>query len=242
MIRARLRNRFGIAARRVAVRSHLSWPWRIASLCLLIAAGMVIILGIWLYEGGQALMNFGATTADSSRMQIATLQNALTQARQAATINESRLRIEVAMREKLVAELKGLEEENTHLKADLAVFENLVGGQRNNGGLVMSQLQILPSATVGEYHYRLMLVQAGTQREEQKGKLQLIATIRQGDKTDTLRFVYAENHGESSGEVVFRNFRRFEGAFTITAGARLKSLEAQFIKNGIVKASQTAIL
>ena len=241
MIRKRLRNRFGIAARRVAVRPHLSWPWRAASLCMLIALGMAIILGIWRYGAEHGLADFGASDANDSRMRITALRNALAQARQMTATNDSQLRIEVAMREKLVAELKKLEEENTRLKADLAVFENLAGGRETNDGLAMSQLQVVPSATAGEYHYRLMLVQGGARREEQKGKLQFIATVQQGGKIDTLRFVFAGDGETPSGEVAFRNFRRLEGTFTIASGSHLKSLEARFIKDGMVKASQTAI-
>jgi hypothetical protein len=208
---------------------------------MLIASGMTIILGIWRYDAEHGVAGFGASDANDSRMRIRVLQDALTQARQVAATNDSQLRIEVAMREKLVVELKKLEEENTRLKADLAVFENLAGGRETNNGLAMSQLQVIPSAAAGEYHYRLMLVQGGARREEQKGKLQFIATVQQGEKIDTLRFLFAGDGETPSGEVAFHNFRRFEGAFTIASGSRLKSLEARFIKNGMVKASQTAI-
>lgn len=245
MIRKRLRNHFGIAARSVAIRTHLPWPWRAARLFLFIVFSGFVGLGVWSYSANRPLADlipYGSRRDDEAlQKQIAHLQTTLIEARRATATNESQLRIEMAAREKLLAEFKILENENSRLKADLAAFENLAtSGRANSNGLVMSQLQVLPSASPGEYRYRLMLAQGGVHREDQKGKLRFIATIQQGTKIMTTQFMF---HGDaSSNEVTFRGFRRFEDVFTIPVDAQLKSLEAQFLKDGTIKVSQVAAL
>ncbi len=245
MIRKRLRNRFGISAQRVAVRMHLPWPWLALSLITLV--GSVLVLGAWLHAAGYLLPGLGghfiANDLVGMPVKVAQVESELELARKMASSNESRLHIELATQERLAAEIKSLEEENTRLKADLAMFENFAGGHAGTAALVMSQLQIFPSTAQGEYRYRLMLVQGGDKKQQElKGKLQFIATMQYGVKISTMQFMFMGDGGTEPSQISFRYFRRFEGVFNVPPGAQLKSLEARFIKDGVIKASQTVML
>ena len=246
MIRKRLRNRFGISAQRVAVRMHLPWPWLALSLITLVA--FALVLGAWLHAAGYLLPGLGsrfiiANDLDGMSAKVARFESELELARKMASSNESRLHIELATQERLAAEIKSLEEENTRLKADLAMFENFAGGHAGTAALVMSQLQIFPSTAQGSYRYRLMLVQGGDKKQQElKGKLQFIATMQYGVKISTMQFMFMGDGGTEPSQISFRYFRRFEGVFNVPPGAQLKSLEARFIKDGVIKASQTVML
>jgi hypothetical protein len=107
----------------------------------------------------------------------------------------------------------------------------------------MSQLQIFPSSAPGEYRYRLMLVQGRDKKQQElKGKLQFIATMQYGTKISTMQFMFMGDGGIDPNQISFRYFRRFDGVFNVLPGAQLKSLEARFIKDGVIKASQTVML
>lgn len=246
MIRKRLRNRFGISAQRVAVRMHLPWPWLALSLITLAASALV--LGAWLHAAGYLLPGLGNRfiTNDVAGMpvKVARFESELELARKMASSNESRLHIELATQERLAAEIKSLEEENTRLKADLAMFESFARGHASTATLVVSQLQIFPSSSAqGEYRYRLMLVQGGDKKQQElKGKLQFIATMQYGTKISTMQFMFMGDGGTDPNQISFRYFRRFDGVFNVLPGAQLKSLEARFIKDGVIKASQTVML
>ena len=242
-MRKRLRNRLGIAARRVAVQTHLPWPWRILSLCLLIAIGLLIILGGWRHITGRALSGDMCSNDTSDQQeQISALQASLAKARQAAIASEGRLRIDAAVQLQLTSQIKTLEEENARLKSDLAVFENLASRQMDSAQLVMSQLQVLPVAE-NAYRYRLTLAQGGgNRRQGQIGKLQFIATLQNGEKISTMRFTFSESGHAEQESVMVREFRRFDGVFNIPTGTRLTRLEAQFVRDGAIKASQVTVL
>lgn len=244
-MRKRWRNRFGISAQHVAVRTHLPWHWRVLSIVILV--GVSLVFGGWIYATGRQFSGFGQSFSerdlDDMREQIIRLESELELARKVANSSESRLRIEAATQERLATQIKTLEEENTHLKADLAMFENLAGEHVGNAGLAMHQLQILPTSAEGEYRYRLMLVQTGDKTQQEfKGKLQLIATIQRGAKASTMQFLVAGDENADSHQISFRYFRRLEGVFNVPAGTRLRRLEARLIKDGVIKASQIIVL
>src|ERR1051325_6683209 len=54
----RLRQRFGIAAPRVAIRSHIPWYWRWCGVAVLIAVSAAA--AAWIYDAGRGLAGVGS--------------------------------------------------------------------------------------------------------------------------------------------------------------------------------------
>jgi hypothetical protein len=240
----RLRSRFGISAPRVLVRTHLPWYWR--ALSVVVLSGASLALAGWIYDAGQRFAGFhqGASEHEIAGMRerMAQLQTDLEAARKVANASESRLRIESTAQERLTAQLKTLEEENTRLKSDLATFESLAGEQVGNSGLAISRLQILPVGG-GEYRYRLLVAQTGEKKEKEfNGMIQLVATVQRGKDTAMMQFPAAGDPAASQYQVHFRYFRRLEGTFKLAAEARIQRVEVRLIQDGAVKASQSVAL
>jgi hypothetical protein len=240
----RLRSRFGISAPRVLVRTHLPWYWR--ALAVVVLSGASLALAGWIYDAGQRFAGFhqGASEHEIAGMRerMAQLQTDLEAARKVANASESRLRIESTAQERLTAQLRTLEEENTRLKSDLATFESLAGEQVGNSGLAISRLQILPVGA-GEYRYRLLVAQTGEKKEKEfNGMIQLVATVQRGKDTAMMQFPAAGDPAASQYQVRFRYFRRLEGTFKLAAEARIQRVEVRLIQDGAVKASQSVAL
>jgi hypothetical protein len=176
------------------------------------------------------------------RERLAKLESELEGTRKVANSSESRLRIESTSQERLTAQIRSLEEENTRLKADLATFESLAGGQVGNTGLAISRLQIVPGGG-GEYRYRLLLAQTGDKKDKEfNGMIQFIATVQQGKETVMIQIPAAGDPAASQYQVHFRYFRRLEGTFKLAAEDRVLRVEARLIQDGAVKASQSVVL
>ena len=240
----RLRGRFGISAPRVAVRTHLPWYWRVLSVVVL--AGASLALAGWVYDAGKRFAGFhqGASESDIAGMRerLAQLESEIDGARKVANASESRLRIESTSQEQLTGQIRTLEEENSRLKADLATFESLAGGQATASGLAISRLQILPAGN-GEYRYRLLLAQTGDKKDKEfNGTIQLIATVQRDQETVMMQFPAAGEPASSKYQVSFRYFRRVEGVFKVAAEMRVLRVEARLIQDGAVKASQSVAL
>jgi hypothetical protein len=239
-----LSSRFGISAPRVLVRTHLPWYWR--ALAVVVLSGASLALAGWIYDAGQRFAGFhqGASEHEIAGMRerMAQLQTDLEAARKVANASESRLRIESTAQERLTAQLRTLEEENTRLKSDLATFESLAGEQVGNSGLAISRLQILPVGA-GEYRYRLLVAQTGEKKEKEfNGMIQLVATVQRGKDTAMMQFPAAGDPAASQYQVRFRYFRRLEGTFKLAAEARIQRVEVRLIQDGAVKASQSVAL
>jgi len=240
----RLRGRFGISAPRVAVRTHLPWYWR--ALSVVVLSGASLALAGWIYDAGQRFAGFhqGASESEIAAMRerMAQMESELETTRKVANVSESRLRIESTSQEKLAAQIKTLEEENTRLKSDLATFESLAGEQVGESGLAISRLQILPGGD-GQYRYRLLLAQTGSKKDKEfKGMIQLIATVQRGRETAMMQFPAAGDPAAGEYQVNFRYFRRLEGTFKVAADARVQRVEARLVQDGVVKASQSVAL
>lgn len=240
----RLRSRFGISAPRVLVRTHLPWYWR--ALSVVILAGASLALAGWIYDAGQRFAGFHQGVSEHEiagmRERMTQLETDLEGARKVANASESRLRIESTAQERLTAQIRTLEEENTRLKSDLATFESLAGGDVGNSGLAISRLQILPVGG-GEYRYRLLVAQTGEKKDKEfNGMIQLLATVQRGKETAMMQFPATGDPATSQYQVHFRYFRRLEGTFRVAAEARIQRIEARLIQDGVVKASQSVAL
>lgn len=240
----RLRGRFGISAPRVAIRTHLPWYWR--ALSVVVLAGVSLALAGWIYDAGQRIAGFhqGASEHEIAEMRerLVKLESELEGARMVANSSESRLRIESTAQERLTAQIRALEEENIRLKADLATFESLAGGQVGNAGLAISRLEIVPGGG-GQYRYRLLLAHTGDKKDKEfKGMIQFLATVQQGKETVMIQFPAGGDPAASQYQVNFRYFRRLEGTFKLGAEDRVLRVEARLIQDGVVKASQSVAL
>ena len=213
---------------------------------MVVLSGASLALAGWIYDAGQRFAGFhqGASEHEIAGMRerIAQLESDLESARKVANSSESRMRIESTAQERLSLQIGALEEENTRLKADLATFESLGGGQTGDSGLSISGLQILPVGG-GQYRYRLLVAQTGDKKDKEfKGMIQLIATVQRGKETVMMQFPAAGDPAASQYQVNFRYFRRLEGTFKVAAEAQIHRVEGRLIQDGVVKASQSVAL
>jgi hypothetical protein len=163
------------------------------------------------------------------------------------------LAIERATLEKLMAQVKALEVENTRLREDLAFFERMVPAPANHGVSIRSfSLQREPGGT--GVRYRLLVGQGGKPVRDFSGNVQLVVTGVQEGRTVTLTLPdesAAVRLGAAAGSVLnnpqafvlsFRTFQRLEGTIPLPPDWVLKSVQAKVLENGTVRAQQNAAL
>jgi hypothetical protein len=235
----RLRSRFGIAAPRLTVRTHLPWYWKVGSAILILAASLA--LGGWVYDAGRSIAGYKYSAMDALKTRTSELEVELAQQRSAATMAETRLQIELAAQAQFKKHTAELERENAKLREDLAVFENMAQGRGAEAGIGISRLRV--DAIDGAYQYSLLASrQQGKKDGEFRGNLQLLLSVQQADGNAMITLPAAEGGDAGRYQVSFRNFHRLEGRFNIPDGARLVSVEARLIQDGKVRASQRITL
>lgn len=245
MIRT-LKRRFGIAAPRVAVHTHVAWYWRAIATGVLLVLVSVIAWGTFVV--GQRLAGSDRAEFENERRElVAELEQLRTEnesLRAAAAAAERQLQIETATQQSVANQVRTLTAENVALKEDLSFFQSLTSGTAAPGTVAISKMHVEPDVLPGEYRYRLLVVY-GHQRggKDFQGRLQLLVDTEQDGKQVVLTLP-AAGEDTSSFRLNFRFFQRVEGRFTLPQGTQAKRVHARVIEEGTAapKTSQTLTL
>lgn len=230
----RFRQRFGISAPKMTVRTHVAWYWR--WLGMLVFLSFAFALAAWMYDAGRRFAGFDRSELEN---ELATLRDSMTRleaeaARLRAIVNasDSRLKIEQTAQAQLATQVKTLEDENNRLKEDLAFFENLVPTERRGDKVSIPRFIVERDVLPGEYRYRLLVLQGGRLDREFHGSLQLVVEMQQDGRNATIVIPDPSESGNAAFKLNFKYFRRVEGTFRVPAGAKVKTVQARVLENG----------
>jgi hypothetical protein len=243
----RLRQRFGIRAPKVAIKTHVAWYWQV--LATVAIASVSLALAAWIFDAGKEIAGFqsGTSAKDIERLhlRISELEAELNKVRSIADSSESSISMERATRQQLVKQIGVLESENTNLKQNLAFFEGMGSAPATDAeaGINISRLRIEPASRSGEYRYQMLLVhKGGRQGKEFKGALQLLVKVQREGKDAIITLPSETEPNSLQYRLLIRHFQRAEGVFAIPSGAVVQSVEARLLQDGVVRARQSVTL
>jgi len=227
-----LRHRWGIAAPRLTVRTHVAWYWR--ALVAVAVLSISLVLAFWIYDAGRRYVGFEAVARgdEVARLQgrIAELEGEAKTLRAAVATAESRLRIETAAQAELVKQFKAIEAENARMREDLAFFESVAAG-RAADRVTVSRFRVENDAIPGEYRYRLLLTQGGKERDFQ-GRLQLVIALHHAGRDLTMVLPDERGLDGAAYRVQFRRFHRVEGSFKVAPDAIVRTVQVRLFEQG----------
>ena len=203
----------------------------------------------WIYDGGMRIAGFHSNESvreiQSLRNHLMELDGELTKLRSLAGSGESSLQIERTAQQQLSRQARALELENAALKEDLAFFEGLMPASDSGDepGIRIDHLRIDPGGVVGEYRYRMLVVNnGGRQGKELKGGLQLLLKVEQGGKDAIITLPSNTETNPQRFRFEIKHFHRLEGVFSLSPGVVLKEVEARLLQDGVVRAKQAVNL
>lgn len=245
----RLRRRFGIGAPRVAIRTHIAWYWRV--LAGLLGLAVLLALIVWVYDIRAWLPGYDNSESmreiQALRNHVMELDSELTKLRGVTGSEESRLQIQQATLQRLSDQVKELGLENAALKQDLAFFEELMPSAEmgDKEGFKINHLRIEPENDSGGFRYQMLAVYNGGRQSQAKtvqGDLRLIVKMRHNGKDVTLSLPADKEEKSERFHFEIKSLQRLDGVFSVPQGAVLKSVEAQLLQNGTVRAKQLVTL
>ena len=235
----RMRLHFGISAPRMAVRTHLSWPWRAA----LVATLVVIVAGMWWwgFDFGQIL---GGMNRRETEARIASLETEAAQLRTDAAqlrAKTSRLESELAMREgaqtALSKQAAELQSENSQLKEDLVFLQKLVADSNKQVGLSIQRLAV-ERVRDDLYRYSMLVVRGGNPAAEFDGNLVMQVTVQPAAAGGGLARPVVLSLPDEQPDLAaplklnFKYYQRVEGTFRVSPGAQVRSVMARAYEDG----------
>jgi hypothetical protein len=244
----KLRQRFGISAPRVAVRTHV--PWYLRWLLLAVLLAFSVALAAWMYDAGRRFAGFdrGEVQDELTAMRRGTEATRAELARLRAIANaaDSKLSIERTAQLKLAQQIRQLEQENARLREDVAIFESMLStGARNVQPLNIQRFKVEPDGLPGEYRFRALLV-TGNRREmaEFQGRLELLVGVQQEGRNAIIQVPDKGAADAPAFKLAFRNFSRVEGTFRVDPKAKVGTVQVRIFEGGNsqAKATQTVTL
>lgn len=241
-----LKRRYGIAAPRVAVHTHLPWyqRWLVGAILIAVALGLA-----WLtYDIGRSLAGFhsGEAAAEQARLaeDVGRLQDENAELRDQLAAAERQIQIGSSTQGNLAGQMQALSDENALLKEDLAFFQTLMTSSNDApSGVTINRFRVRPDALPGEYRYQLLVVQSRSRSKEFQGRLQLVVDLVQDGRPQVLLLPRNVDKQEPY-LLVFKFYQRVEGAFTVPADATVTRVQVRVLENGVdvPQSSQTVNL
>lgn len=237
-----IKSRFGIAAPRMLVRTHIPLPFRILVVIVLVLAGLW--LANWVYDTGMRLAGFEKSQAQEALQDLSGRLTVLERDSKNLRAENTRLKqqidIEQVTQKNLTQSLKTLQDENAALKEDTAFFRNLLSPEQGPGGVSIYHVKVEPNNVVsGEYRYRLLLLKAGSREQEFSGAVQLLVSGVQDGRPASLSVLDGKNAKGAGLPVSFKYYQRLEGGFRLPAGMNPKSVQVRVYEAGAAQPKWT---
>jgi len=232
----KLRQRFGIAAPRVAVHSHIPWYWR--WLWGAVFIGIAAAAAAWMYDAGRRFAGFDrsqiAQELAAAKGELAGAQSELERLRAIANAADSRMSIERTAQQKLAQQIRALEQENARVREELATFESMLSSDaRSAATLSIYRFKVEPDVLPGEYRYRLLLLTPTDRRgRDFNGRLELVVSMQEGGQNAMMSFPEPGDASAASFRLSFKYFRRVEGTFRVNPKARVESVQVRIYEQG----------
>ncbi len=240
----KFRQRFGISAPRVAVRTHV--PWYLRWLLLAVLLAFSVALAAWIYDAGRRFAGFDRGEVQDElvglRSELDGTRSELAKLRPMANAADSKMSIERTAQVQLARQIRLLEQDNARLREDLALFENMHSvDAKGSQALSIQRLKVEPDGLPGEYRFRMLLL-AGNRKDRSdfQGRLELLVGVQQEGGESAIILVPDRAAADAPAfKLAFRNFYRVEGTFRVDPKARVGTVQVRVFEAGAAQAKAT---
>ena len=244
----KLRQRFGIAAPKVLVRTQMPWYLRWLGVAVLLAFSAA--LAAWMYDAGRRFAGFDRSEVEqeltSARHELASVRDELARLRAATNSSDSKLSIERTAQQKLAQQIRTLEQENARVREELAIFESMLSSETTSAApLSVLRFKVEPDVIPGEYRYRVLLLAAGPRRgRDFQGRLELAVSLTESGRGAMITVPGAGDPDLAAFRLGFKHFQRVEGIFRVSPKAKVTSVQVRVYEGTAsdVKVTQSVTL
>ena len=244
----KLRQRFGIAAPSVAVRTQVPWYLRWLGLAVMLAFSAA--LAAWMYDAGRRFAGFDRSEVEqemsAARNELVKLRDELEKLRALANAADSKVSIERTTQQRLAQQIKGMEQENARLREELAIFESMLSSETASAApLSILRFKVEPDVLPGEFRYRVLLLASGSRRgKEFQGRLELVVALTEEGRSAMITVPGAGDAEAGNFRLAFKHFQRIDGVFRVNPKARIGNVLLRVYETGTAepKVSQNVTL
>ena len=232
----KLRQRFGIAAPKVLVRTHVPLYLRWFGIAVMLA--LSASLAVWMYDAGRRFAGFDRGEVEqelsAARSELGKLRAELERLQAIANAADSKVSIERTAQQKVSQQARALEQENARLREELAIFESMLSSDTASAApRSVLRFKVEPDTLPGEYRYRVLLLASGPRRgREFQGRLELVVNLTQGGSSAMIKVPGQSEPESPTFRLAFKHFQRIDGTFRVNPKARVVSVQVRVFEAG----------
>jgi hypothetical protein len=227
-----LRRRLTISAPRMAVRSHMPWPFRWAGRAIVL--GLCAAISLWTFEFGKefAGLDIGAKE-ELVRLRADTVKLTEERDKVQSILNTSASLVtaEKAAQDRMAAQIRMLEAENRALRDDLGFFEKLIPTTAGEGLAIRSLQAEVLSGT--QLKWQVLVIQPVKNVPEFRGKLAISLSGTLAGKPWMMELPGGPQ------PLQFRQYRRVEGMVDLPPDAVVQNVSAKVVEGTATRAVQS---
>ncbi len=234
-----LRRRLTISAPRMSVHSALPWPFRWAIFAIVL--GFCAAIGLWAFEFGKDIAGLEKGSKEELvrlRSEVMELRVELTstkedrdKAQSIANTAGTLVTTEKSSHERLLAQVKQLEDDNRTLRDDLGFFEKLIPASGVDGVAIRSLQAELQNGT--KVKWQVLVIQANKNAAEFNGRLEVtFAGLLDGKP-------WTASLPGGPQALKIRQYARVEGEFELPARVLLNGVTAKVLDGAATRATQS---
>ena len=239
----KLRQRFGIAAPKVLVRTHVPWYLRWFGIAVMLALSAT--LAAWMYDAGRRFAGFDRSEVEqelsAARSELAKLRSELESLRAIANAADSKVSIERTAQQKVSQQARSLEQDNARLREELAIFESMLSSDTASAApLSVLRFKVEPDTLPGEYRYRVLLLASGPRRgREFVGRHELVVNLTEAGSSAMIKVPGQGEPDAAPFRLGFKHFQRIDGTFRVGPKAKVASVQVRVYEAGSVEPKVT---
>jgi hypothetical protein len=230
-----LRRRLTVTAPRMKVRSAMPWPvqWAAAAVVL----GFCGAISLWAFEKGKEIagVDHGAKEELAQlRDEYADVKADRDRIQSLLNTSGSAITVERAAQERLVAQIRTLEDENRSLREDLGFFQKLTPVSGTESVAIRGlQAEVLGGT---QLKWQVLVIQPMRNAPQFNGKLEVNLSGTQDGKP------WAMPVPEGGQPLQFRQYRRLEGIVDLPPQVVVKNVSARVVDGTVSRAVQNVSL
>ncbi len=233
------RQRFGIAAPKVSVRTHVPWYLRWLGLAVMLAFSAA--LAAWMYDAGRRFAGFDRSEVEqelsAARRELGKLRAELEPLRAMSNSADSKVSIERTAQQKLAQQIRSLEQENARVREELAIFESMLSSETASAApLSILRFKVEPDVLPGEFRYRVLLLASGPRRgKEFHGRIEMVVSLTENGAGAMMTLPgpgESESPAAAAFRLTFKHFQRVDGIFRVNPKARVSGVQLRVYEAG----------
>jgi hypothetical protein len=232
----RARRHFSIDAPRMAVRSHLPWPWKV----VLAVALLAVIGGMWWwgFDFGQIFGGFNRKEVEarmaSLEAEVVQLRGESAELRTRGSHLDSELAMTRSAQATLTKQASELQSENSQLKEELVFLQQLFADVNRQPGLAIQRV-VVERERDGSYRYSLLVVRGGKPKDDFLGHLTLQVALQSEPAAARPAVLQLPEENPAIAPALklrFKYYQRLEGTFQVPQGSLVRSVTVRAFEAG----------